>query len=235
MSHIKFGEYMPEKDARSRDRRIIDSVVRYRLTLNRILGVSLMQNRSLNAVSKVTARMTAAKLLNRHPLVPPEHYFTLGPRAASDLGLPLRLCEPLGPQALPTDFAVMMFAHQAETRRRKLTDGELSECVPWLPDELRKSDYCLTQNGSLCLMRVDLGGSPRHVAKKVQRAVGKRLELPEFAELATANRFEVCVLTTTREKAKAISKQIEHLGGLESVRLHLAVIPRLSFLLLQQR
>ena len=98
-----------------------------------------------------------------------------------------------------------------------------------------QSAYCLDQIGSLCLVRVDLGGSPRHVAKKVRRAVEKRLELPEFAELSTAHRFEVCVLTTTREKAKAISAQIQNLGGLENVRLHLAVIPRLSFLLLQQR
>ncbi|MCG8649050.1 MAG: hypothetical protein MI861_04420, partial [Pirellulales bacterium] len=87
--------------------------------------------------------------------------------------------------------------------------------------------------GRLDLVRVDLGGSPQHVARKVTAAVHDRLDIPQIADLAARSRFQVVVLTTSDEKANAIAKALAHCGCTDAVRVHIAVIARLSFLLLR--
>jgi len=105
--------------------------------------------------------------------------------------------------------------------------------MPWLPPELSQSPYCLDAQGRLDFVRVDLGGSPQHVARKVAAAAHERLDVPQIAELAARSCFQVVVLTTSDEKAKAIAKALRNTDCSDAARIHLAVIPRLSFLLLR--
>ncbi len=187
----------------------------------------------MNAVAKVTARLCATGILTRYVLVPPELYFRLGSHAISTLGLSARLGETLGPQSLPTDYATLIYATSGNARRRRLTAAELAEYMPWLPNDLSQSPYCVDAKGQLELIRVDLGGSPQHVARKTTQASHNRLDVPQISELAAAGRFQVVVLTTSEEKSKAISKALVTSGCTDAVRVHIAVIPRLSFLLLR--
>ena len=187
----------------------------------------------MNAIAKVTARLCATGILTRYALVPPETYFRLGCHAVSSLGLSARQSEPLGPQSLPTDYATLIYATSGKALRRRLTATELSEYMPWLPSDLSQSPYCVDAKGQLEFVRVDLGGSPQHVARKTTQAAHDRLDVPQITELAAAGRFHVVVLTTSEDKSKAISKALVTSGCTDAVRVHIAVIPRLSFLLLR--
>jgi len=227
------SHFMTDYTFRPRDRSLIDFVVRYRLATNRVIGEQLMAGRSANAVAKVTARLCSAGILSRYVLIPPEAYFRLGNSAISSLGLSARLTEPLGPQALPGEFATLIYSTSGNARRRRLTSTELAQYMPWLPRDLAHSPYCVDATGRLELIRVDLGGSPLHVARKTTVAAHDRLDVPQISELAGASRFQVAVLTTSDEKARAIAKALAASGCTNSVRIHIAVIPRLSFLLLR--
>lgn len=218
---------------RKRDRAILDHILRYRLTTNAVLHRTLFPEQSINAVTKVTARLCQRGLLRRYPLVPPETYFTAGPEAVRQLGVPSRRTEPLGPQALPIDYAVLIYATQGKQACRRMTSDELATYMPWLPDELTRTPYCVGESGRLDLVRVDLGGSPQHVARKTAADVSARLSIPELAELAVCGRFQIVILTTTDDKARLISAAFEALGWSDQVRIHLAAVSRLSFLQLR--
>lgn len=216
-----------------RDEQIVSFTERYRLGTNQAYLRAITPDISLNAVSKVTARLCRQGLLSRYPLIPPEDYFTPGPVACRRLGLPLRRTEPLGPQALPMDYAVLLYCTHGQ--RTRLTRTELDSKTPWLPDELLHAPYTQTAAGLMELVRVDLGGSPMHVAKKAATDCARRMEIPEFCQLVEKDQFQLVVLTTTQSKARLIRQAMESLARNDKARFHLATIPRLSFLHLRQQ
>lgn len=214
-----------------RDQTIIDMTNRYRLGTNAAYRQLAFDGQSMNAVTKVTARLCRQGLLSRYPLVPPEDYFTLGPRSAKQLGVSPKRTEPLGPQALPIDYAVLLYAtHGGRTR---LISDELRQAATWMPEELTHAPHCRTSTGILELVRVDLGGSPLHVAKKAATDCSRRMEVPEFRQLVTSSRFQLVVLTTTSSKARLIRQAVESMQWQHDIRLHLAMIPRLTQLQLR--
>ncbi len=224
---------MDDDHAGKRDQQIIEMTARYRLGTNASYQRTVFDGQSLNAVTKVTARMCRQGWLRRYPLIPPEDYFALGPTAVRELGYSSRRTEPLGPQALPMDYAVLLYATHGERTRRRLTKEELSAVTPWMPDELTHAPYCQSHNGVLELLRVDLGGSPQHVAKKAAADCSVRLEYAEFQEMVDRERFQLAILTTTTSKAKLIRQAIESMSWIPSIRLHLTMIPRLTLLQLR--
>ena len=218
---------------RKRDKAILDHILRYRLTTNAVLHRTLFPEQSMNAVTKVAARLCQRGLLRRYPLVPPETYFTVGPEAVRQFGVPSRRTEPLGPQSLPIDYAVLIYATHGKQACRRMTSDELTSYMSWLPDELTRTPYCVSNGGRLDLIRVDLGGSPQHVARKAAADLSARLSIPELAELAATAKFQLVILTTTDDKARLISSAFDSLGWSDNVRIHLAAVSRLSFLQLR--
>ena len=214
-----------------RDQTIIDLTNRYRLGTNATYRHLAFDGQSMNAVTKVTARLCRQGLLSRYPLVPPEDYFTLGPRSAKQFGVSTRRTEPLGPQALPIDYAVLLYATHGD--RTRLLPEELRQAATWMPDELTHAPHCRTSTGILELVRVDLGGSPQHVARKAAVDCSRRMDVPEFRQLVTSSRFQLVVLTTTSSKARLIRQAVESMQWEHDVRLHLAMIPRLTQLQLR--
>ncbi|MCA9150046.1 MAG: hypothetical protein KDA92_12125, partial [Planctomycetales bacterium] len=190
----------------SRESAFVEFVLRYGMGTNRTFRSRILTGRTLNAVSKVTARMVRDEVLSRHDFLPPEVCFRLGAGAARVLGLPSRVTQPLGPQRLPVDFATLEYATQGSPARRRLSATDIEDYLPWMPEELRQSPYCLDATGRLELIRVDLGGSPQHIARKVANAAHARLSVPKIAELAARSLFHVVVLTSTGEKATQIAK-----------------------------
>jgi hypothetical protein len=85
------------------------------------------------------------------------------------------------------------------------------------------------------LVRVDLGGSPNHVAKKTARDCSRRIDIPEFRKLVDDQRFQLVVLTTTTAKARLIRQAMEGLSWESNLRLHIATISRLTFLHLRNQ
>jgi len=216
-----------------RDQQIIQLVDRYRIATNAVIRSMVFEQQSLNAVTKVTARMCRQGWLQRYPLIPPEHYFTLGPLAVRQFGHSARRTEPLGPQALPIDYAVLLYAIHGD--RTRLLRTELNEIAPWLPDELCHAPFCRTSGGGLELVRVDLGGSPYHVARKAARDCSRRIDIPEFRNLIDEKRVQLVVLTTTTAKARLIRQAMEGLSWESNLRLHIATISRLTFLHLRNQ
>ncbi len=214
-----------------RDNDILRLTDRFRLGTNLAYRQVIFTEQSLNAVTKVTARLCQQGWLRRYPLIPPEDYFMLGPAAVRDLGYANRRSEPLGSQALPTDYAVLLYGSHGQ--RTRLLRSELSESFPWLPIELTHAPYCRSTSGVLELIRVDLGGSPQHVAKKAAADCSVRWEIAEFRELVGQQRFQMVILTTTSSKARLIRQAIEAASWNTSIRLHLAIVPRLTLLQLR--
>lgn len=215
-----------------RDEQLVLFTDRYRLGTNQAFQRALFTGQSLNAVTKVTARLCRQGLLNRYPLIPPEDYFTPGPAACRQLGLAIRKSEPLGPQSLPIDYAVLLYCTHGQ--RSRLSHTELTTAMPWVTEDLLHLPYARTTAGLLELIRVDLGGTPQHVAKKAAADCSRRLELPEFQQLVQHDQFQFVILTTTTSKARLIRQAMQGLAWNSTVRLHLATIPRLSFLHLSQ-
>jgi hypothetical protein len=226
---INSGE---KRNMTQHDLSIIQLTERYRIGTNAAYHRLVFEDQSLNAVSKITARMCRQGWLCRYPLLPPEDYFTPGPLAVKQFGIAARRTEPLGPQALPIDYAVLLFAmHGSRTR---LSTQELNQQFPWLTSDLLYIPYCLTNQRILELIRVDLGGTPNHVARKIASEYAKRAEIPEFRSLVASNKFQVVVLTSTASKARLIRQAVEAMQWDSAVRLHMAMIPRLTLLQLRQ-
>lgn len=218
---------------RERDEQILQLTDRFRLGTNLAYRQVLFAKQSLNAVTKVTARLCQQGWLRRYTLIPPEDYFTLGPTAVRSLGYANRRSEPLGSQSLPIDYAVLLYGTHGQ--RSRLLKAELTESFPWLPDELTHLPHCRSSSGVLELIRVDLGGSPQHVAKKAAADCSARWELDEFRKLVDQQRFQMVILTTTSSKARLIRQAVEAASWNDRVRLHLAIIPRLTLLQLRQQ
>ena len=106
--------------------------------------------------------------------------------------------------------------------------SELEETIPWLPRNLKHSPYCIGRDNVLELVRVDLGGSARNIAKKLSADCSKRFEIREFRDLITNSQFQLVVLTTTNAKARLIRQAIQSLTWTQGIRLHLAMIPNLA-------
>lgn len=218
---------------RERDEQILQLTDRFRLGTNLAYRQVIFGDQSLNAVTKVTARLCQHGWLRRYPLIPPEDYFTLGPAAVRNLGYASRRSEPLGSQSLPIDYAVLLYGTHGQ--RSRLLKTELSESFPWLSEELTHAPYCRSNGGMLELIRVDLGGSPQHVAKKAAADCSARWEIDEFRVLVDQQRFQMVILTTTPSKARLIRQAVEAAAWNDRVRLHLAIIPRLTLLQLRQQ
>lgn len=223
---------MPRTNLSQRERDVLEVVDRFGMATNKSLRSTTFAGIGLNAVSKVTARMRRQQLLTRFALFHPEQYFRNGPRAVQLTGASARSEQPLGPQALPVAYATLVYATRGDRQRRRLSKAEIESVMPWLPAELRHSPFTLDEKGRLEIVRVDLGGSPRHVARKVSAVAHACLSVPEMEEIAARDLFRISVLTTTRQKAKLIATAMRDADTAGALRLNLAVIPQLSQLLL---
>jgi len=216
-----------------RDQEIIELAARYRLLTKEILHRVHFDESEPNAVTKVTQRLCDEQWLRKYPLVYPSQYLVPGKRAAQALGLPLSRTLPLGPQSLPTEFAVLQYATDAHGVGR-MTPDELVQLHPWYRDEWLTAIHCLRRNDKtqiIELMRVDLGGPADHVARKCYADIQTRITLPEFERLISESRFRVVVVTATTDKAAAIQLAIQGHLWPAGLRFHFAVVTQLLPLL----
>ena len=217
-----------------RDRMILDHVVRHRMTTNEVVHRLYFPHHKDNAVTKVTARLCRERLLCKFVLCYPRAYFTLGDQAVQNLGVsPGRTC-PLGPQSLPTEYAVLAYALLGSSRHVRLTVAELQTFCPWLPAEFLDFPHCLDESGAspvVELIRVDLGGKPDHLARKCDADVQVRRRNGEFENLVRQGRFRLVVITGTAQKAAAIEAALNQHVWPDGLQFHLAVVPDLVLLI----
>jgi hypothetical protein len=216
-----------------RDRGIIEFTARYRIATKEVLHRLFFDENEPNAVTKVVQRLCDEHWLRKYPLVYPSQYLIPGKRTAQALGLPNARTLPLGPQSLPTEFAILQYAtDDAEVGR--LTPDELVVLHPWFRDEWLTATHCLRRSDQMQiveLLRVDLGGPADHVARKCHADIQARTTLPQFETLVNDSLFRVVVVTATTDKAASIQLALQGHLWPAGLRFHFAVVPQLLPLL----
>jgi hypothetical protein len=134
---------------------------------------------------------------------------------------------PLGPQALPTEAAVLHYCLSGSRKRQRMTPSELVAKFPTWPSSLRAAPHALDSQGVLELIRVDLGAPADHVARKCRADITRRLAVPEVEQLIQAGGLKLVVLTPSSPKAAAIRRSLAAKEFPETLTIHLAVIPEL--------
>ena len=212
---------------------IVQHAARYRLTTKEIVHRLHYAGKQPNAATKAVNRLCDDDWLRKFPLVYPGQYFVSGPRSVRALGLPRDRILPLGPQSLPTEFAVLLYAHSAKKLRR-VSPSEVTTVCPWYLKEWTNATHILRMNESphvLELIRVDLGGPADHVARKCANDVLVRIAAKECRDAIANGLFRVVVVTATTDKAAAIQLSLESREWPRGLRLHLSVVPELLPLL----
>jgi hypothetical protein len=228
---------MPQTESRHvrlgpRDHDIFEHVRRYRLTTREVLHRLFFPEVKPNAVTKVTSRLSQSGFLKRFDLYESRDYFVLGPEAARILGVPHKRTEELGVQALPIEYATLLFCSGAGDRER-LTREELKAHHPSiLVPGVDSSHYYLDREGGktrLTSLRVDCGGPPDHVARKCREDLDRRLEHQAFRDLVANGQFMIAILTGREEKASAIHESLKRHQW--PIRFRLSAIPELIHLM----
>ena len=201
---------------------VLEHLARYRLSLRETLRDELFGDSAVNAVSKVTTRMVRDGFLRSHPLDEKRKYWTFGPEACALFGVPPQKANPLGPQALVDELGTLLFCLGGPTRRKRLTVAEVGRLFPGVAAaKLRSSRYYLDYGGGaganaqprLGLIRVDGGGPPAHVVRKLVEDVDKRREVPAARALIADRRFVIAVVTAHPAKCDEIRDAVNRVEG----------------------
>jgi hypothetical protein len=215
-----------------RDRKVIDHVARYRLTTIPALKKAVLHGLSSNAVAKIANRLTSAGYLQKFTLLHPARYFMLGGMATAMLGRSGRAGIAPGSQSLPTDYGLLAYATLGKQSRPRMRRSEVLSLCPWLPNHLASAPHCYdAEKAILELIRVDLGGSADHVARKCVADLRERLAIPEFARMVAQSQFRLVVITATREKAVAIQQAMNRHEWPSGLTIHLSVVSHLLSLI----
>ena len=214
----------------TRDRAVMDQVVRYGMTTNEIVHKTLFSGRHPSAAAKVTARLVSQGYLERLPFLPPRVYFAPGARLAREYGLPAKRSYALGPQSLPSRYAVLAYAQLGRRRLMRLTSAEVAKLYPDFPSAWKTLVLCRDAHhdgNPTEIVRVDLGGAAHHVARKCERDMAGRMRCAAFRHRVAGGDFRLTILTTAQAKARAVALSIDDRAWPKGLAVHLAVIPDL--------
>ena len=116
---------------------VIQHIARNRLTTIDVLHRVMFPDMSRNAVAKMVTKLCERGELKKYTLRHPAQYFVLGELGARSVGMALHRTRPLGPQALPVEYAVLLHAMFSRPSRIRLTTQEVMTRYPWLPPQTR--------------------------------------------------------------------------------------------------
>jgi hypothetical protein len=213
-----------------RDFEIFEHIARYRLTTPDFLHrVFFNDGSQLNAVTKVTSRLTRQRFLNRWELFGSNAYFVLGPLAIGYLPVSRRRTAELGGQALPHEFAMAAFCLRSQVTRKRLTVSELSKNPGQLVQKgVDNSHYFLEETDGVTRLGhfvLDLGGDAAYVARKCAEQIELRQRRPPLRQLIDSRRFLLGIATGTEEKKAEI---LRVLGAASwPVEFRIEVVPEL--------
>ena len=214
-----------------RDLLIQRHVNRHRLTTHEVLRRLFFPASQPNSVVKVTSRLCSTQVLQKFPLVYPQVYFTLTAKACRQIGGAPSRSQPLGPQALPSELAALLYCTCGPRYHQRLTNQELHEQFPWFPAASNHDIYCLDRTESalpvLEWIRTDLGGPSHHVVRKTHRRLERWMESPAFSVALRQGHIRLVFLTATSEKLQSIQDAIKRHDWPGGVSIHLASIPQL--------
>ena len=127
---MKPKSWKSRRRLKPRDQQVLQHVARYRLTTSEIVRRAVLIELSHNAVTKLMNRCCESDYLHKYTLVHPTRYYVLGAAGAYLLGLGEHRVVSLGPQALPVDYAIVVYALLGKQPRQRLTRAEILPVVP---------------------------------------------------------------------------------------------------------
>jgi hypothetical protein len=191
----------------------VEQVVRDHIATNDSIQRRFFATHHRSTVTRITSQLCATGWLAESLLVYPRKYFLPGPLAVSAYGIPQQRQNPLGPQSLPTEYALLEYTGANATDVTRVTSEELQPRFPWYRLEDLAAPHCLRATGAhrtLELIRVDLGGPADQVARKCRDGIQSRKNAVEFEKLLLSGGFSIVVITATNSKAKAIESALSH-------------------------
>lgn len=221
-----------------RDRQILKDVVRYRVLTNDLVRFRYLPGSSINAATKVTSRLADSGWLQRHDYLDGRLYFVPGPALCQSLGLPKNRVRPLGTQTLVTAMALVHYCVQAAPDLQLQSQEEIAKDWNWIPQKHRSiahavgisEDSTKTSSSQLRLVRVDLGGTPSHVAQKCQHDMKVRVT-KGYTQLLSESRLLYVVLTATESKKQLIMREIKKRIWPAGTRFEIVIVDELCLLL----
>ena len=115
-----------------RDRQILEHVARHHLSLHKIVHWRFFRGQGHTAAIKVISRLCRAGYLQRVRILRRQFGFVLTPFAAKLLGVSTKGSNFPGPQSLPIDVALLLYAASAQSSRLRLTRSELRSAYTWM-------------------------------------------------------------------------------------------------------
>ena len=214
-----------------RDYEILRHLRRYRLTTRVVLGRLFFEGSELNAVSKVVSRLEQKGFLLTHELAAGtgRNYYTVGPAGCSLFGIPPKRSGALGPQALLTDLAILLYCcgRATESTRKRLLVSELATKQPGLLGKgMDAGRYVLETPpvgvSTLGFVRVDHGGDVAHIVRKCVEDMEKRAKVPAIRELMDHRRFVLVIVTASEDKKLAFQDALARRPWLVQFRVEAA-------------
>ena len=228
-----------------RDDAILEHLKRYHLTTPEVLHRLFFGTAGLNAVRKVTGRLTRMGKIRPCTLFEQRKYFVLTPREAVRLGEHRSIGRKFEYQGLVNAAGVLWFCVATDTR--KFTPKEFAEQFPELViPGVRSGNYYIdveeTPEGShpsqgrksrMGFMLVDYGTSETTIVKKVRKIIARGYTRPAFARLIQRGNFVIAIIAPSRGKVEAIKAAL--LAEPPSpVRFRVEVVPEMEGLLSQR-
>lgn len=196
-----------------RDYDILDFVSRYRLATREVLHRKFFDDSELNAVTKVTSRLSDSGFLARHPFVNTSSYFTLGFAGCRLFGIPSRCAKELGSQALIIQYGILDYCTATGSTRERITVSEIqSQHESLLARDLDPANYVNDATGEISklqFVRVDGGGPADHVIRKLKLDMALRETNPICQGLNQLSRFEIACVTYSQSKLEQIQKRLD--------------------------
>lgn len=217
-----------------RDREIIEHVVCNHISTNEVIQKLFFDESHASSVTRATAKLCTAGWLAAFPLIYPSKYFIPGKLAAATYGLPIGRTYPLGPQSLPTEYALLEYAAANSPQVMRMSAEEIRRQLPWYAPEWMLAPHCRRRSEEkaiLELVRVDLGGPADHIARKCRRDIGLRQRAVEFSSLLSRQEFSQVIITGSTQKAAAIQQAIEQHRWPDHLTFRIAVFVSLIPLL----
>ncbi len=218
----------------ARDRRIIDDVIRLRLLTNESVQATHLPTSSLNATTKVTARLTKQGWLKPYEFIDRCQYFVAGAKAVKVFGIPASRVRPYGPQALATHLAMLDFVTRTTPKLQIMTEPEIASLVACKAEMNRGLPHAVEAGATfdvLRLIRVDLGGTPAHLVSKLNADIRSRVSNSQYASLVATKRLVLVTLTATDTKKALIETVIRKKSWPTGLRFYVFVTPVLCQLL----
>jgi hypothetical protein len=188
-------------------------VRRYRVVTNEMVQHQLFQSHQSNAVTKVTNRLVEAGWLQRHRYLAGRLYFTAGKRLCQWHGMPTSRVRALGVQSLSITMAIAECCLLSDSRLVLQTKEDIASHWTWIPQNLRSMNYAVLKReqatDQLMMLRVDLGGSARHVTNKCLQDWRSRQNVNGFRSLMEERRLAELIFTTSEPKRSLIASEIK--------------------------